>query len=328
MLKKIKITELKPGMFVVLPASSWFKHPFLKNSITIKSESDIGYLKDAGLVDVTIDTSRGSYVEDIETISHNDKDLSPPEKWEPEKLIPDELKEAISDKHLPPRKKAEAVYRASVKLMGKLFSSPEAENIKAAKEGIAEVVDLIISDNDTALNLLQITSYDFYTYTHSVNVGVLSVMLAKEIFGRSDAHDLHELGAGFFLHDLGKVRIDPAIINKPGRLTKEEAMIVKSHPYHGYKLLEDSGHLSEEMRVVVMQHHERSDGTGYPRMLKEEEIHIYAKICCIADVYDALTAERSYKPNIKPFEALKIMKEEMIGHFSDGIFEKFVLMLA
>jgi len=180
----------------------------------------------------------------------------------------------------------------------------------------------------TAKNLLTITSYDFYTYTHSVNVGVLSVLISKMLFSKSLAHDMHELGAGFFLHDIGKVRVDPAILNKPGRLTDEEMLKMRAHPYQGYKILKETEHLTEECRIIAMQHHERDDGTGYPNRLRGNDIHLYGRICCIADVYDALTSERPYKQRLTPYEALKIMKEQMISHFRKELFDKFVLLFS
>ncbi|MBI5212918.1 MAG: HD-GYP domain-containing protein [Nitrospirae bacterium] len=327
MIKKIKTGDLKVGMHVVIP-SSWLKHPFLKNEFDIKSRDQIREIIESGFDEVSVDTSKGFPIAEFYTVSHSDKHMAPPTEWKPDKLIPDELKEAIHDKTLPSEKKAELVYKSSVEIMGKLFEDPKAENIKESKQAISEIVDLIVSDNNTSYHLLRITSHDFYTYTHSVNVGVLSVLLSKAVFNGSDAHNMHELGAGFFLHDLGKVRVDPAIINKPGRLTEEEMKQMRIHPYQSYKMLEEAAQLSEECRIITMQHHERGDGTGYPRRLKEDQIHVYGRICCIADVYDALTAERSYKPKLNAFEALKIMKEEMINHFHRDIFEKFVLLFS
>ena len=103
---------------------------------------------------------------------------------------------------------------------------------------------------------------------------------------------------------------------------------MRSHPCQGYAILSEAGELSEECRIIVMQHHERQDGNGYPRRLRGDEIHSYSRICSIADVYDALTSERSYKKRFTPFEALTIMKEQMIDHFTTELFEKFVLLLA
>jgi HD-GYP domain-containing protein (c-di-GMP phosphodiesterase class II) len=325
----IRIEDLKIGMFVILPLS-WFRHPFLRNEFLIMSQDQIDKIAACGIREIVIDTSRGRSAREPvgEEIPREEPAKMPPKTWTPEKLIPPELREAIDDKSLPPEKKSRVVYDCSRLLVERLFEDPKAENIREAKEGISEVVDLILSDDATSRELLRITSYDFSTYVHSVNVGVFSIMLSKALFRGSDGHDMHELGAGFFLHDIGKVRIDPGIINKPGRVTDEEMTIIRTHPSQGYDLLKETSQLTEECMIIVMQHHERQDGSGYPSRLKEEKIHTYSRICCIADVFDALTAERSYKRRLDTFSALKLMKEEMLSHFHREIFEKFVMLFA
>lgn len=329
MQKTIRVKDLSLGMYVVLPVS-WFKHPFLTNEFLIKSQDQIDKIADYGIEEIVIDHERGTPVTETESVSHGVEDpgSTPPKIWTPEKLVPPELSDAIHDMKLMPEQKSKIVYESSLKLMARLLDDPKTENIAAAKKGIAEIVDLVISDNATASFLLRITSFDFYTYTHSVNVGVLSILLSKSLFKGSDAHDMHELGAGFFLHDIGKTRIDAAIINKPGKLTDEEMGKMRAHPYQGYKILSETNQLTEECKVIVMQHHEREDGTGYPRRLKGDEIHTYGRICCIADIYDAITAERSYKLKIGTFDALKIMKEKLLNHFHPELFEKFVQLFA
>jgi HD-GYP domain-containing protein (c-di-GMP phosphodiesterase class II) len=137
---------------------------------------------------------------------------------------------------------------------------------------------------------------------------------------------MQALGAGFFLHDLGKVRISQAIIMKPGKLTTNEMKEMRRHPSLGYKLLQETNQLTEESKTIVLQHHERIDGTGYPRRLRGENIHIYGRMCSIADVYDALTSDRPYRQKLSPFTALKIMQEEMSHHFQKDLFEKFILL--
>lgn len=321
MFKTIKAQDLKVGMHVVLPVS-WIKHPFLKNQFTIESPIQIQKIIDSGFEEIAIDTEKGLDVGAVE--SARQRDTTP--KWEQEKLVPDELREAIKDKTLSVEKKTRVVYKSSLQIMARLLEDPKAEAIHEAKQGIAEIADFIISDDATTDYLLKITTHDYYTFTHSVNVGVLSILLSKTLFKGSDAHNMHELAAGFFLHDIGKVRIDPAIINKSGKLSDEEMKKMRAHPYQGYKILSEAEQLTEECKVIVMQHHERDSGTGYPRRLKGEEIHAYGRICCIADVYDALTAKRSYRKKQNPFSALKIMKEEMLDHFHKDIFEKFVML--
>ena len=322
----IKTRDLKLGMYIILPVS-WFKHPFLNNEFVIKTRDQIDRIIDYGIREIIIDTTKGIAPANAASGSSDEDPLStPPPVWTPDNLIPASLREAIHDRSLPPDQKSKIVYESSLVLVERLFEDPKAENIHEAKKGISEVVDLIISDDATAKELLKITAYDFYTYTHSVNVGVFGVMLAKALFKGSDAHNMHELGAGFFLHDIGKVRIDPAILNKPGKLTDEEMDKIRSHPYQGYKILKEANQLTEECMIIVMQHHEREDGTGYPRSIKSDAIHTYGRICSIADVYDALTAERSYKKRMDTFPALKFMKEKMLNHFQQEVFETFVML--
>jgi len=322
MIKTIKVQDLAVGMYIMLPIS-WFKHPFLKNEFTIKSQDQIDKIIDYGITEIVIDTEKGDRSDAHPTGSPA---RVPPKTWSPEKLVPPELREAIHDQSLPPEKKSRLVYESSRVLVERLFEDPRTENIREAKKSISEIVDLIIADDATSRELLKITSYDFYTYTHSVNVGVFSVLLAKSVFKGSDAHNMHELGAGFFLHDIGKVRIDPAIINKRGKLTEEEMYNIKSHPYQGYKILKETNQLTEECMIIVMQHHERENGSGYPKMLKGDQIHTYGRICCIADVYDALTSDRSYQQKLNTFEALKLMKETLVSHFHQELFKKFVFL--
>jgi len=297
----------------------------VRHEFKITSQDQIEKIIAYGLATIVIDTGKGA---DAGTESRVTEvpSSTPPKTWEPANLVPPELREAIHDKKLPPEQKSKIVYQCSLELMGRLFEDPKTENIREAKAGIAELVDLIVSDDATSAALLEITSYDYYTYTHSVNVGVFSILLSKSLFRGSDAHNMHELGAGFFLHDIGKVRIDPAIINKQGKLTDEEMTEIRTHPDQGYAILSETKQLTEECRIIVLQHHERQDGAGYPQGLKGEDIHAYGRICSIADVYDALTSERSYQRKLDTFSALKLMKERLLNHFHQELFEKFVLL--
>ena len=119
-------------------------------------------------------------------------------------------------------------------------------------------------------------------------------------------------------------KIPPHILNKKGPLSYVGWEIMKNHPEKGYKILDKFGEVSKEIGIIVLQHHERHDGKGYPGGLKEDQIHLYAKICMIADVFDALTSYRPYKEKFSTFDALKIMKHEMRENFDPEFFEKFV----
>jgi HD-GYP domain-containing protein (c-di-GMP phosphodiesterase class II) len=323
-LESIKTTEVKKGMYVILPLS-WHEHPFLKNQFIVKSDADIEKIKALKIREIKVDPARYEKME-RETPQDAVRRQTPEKSEAVRKVVPDALGTAIRDTKAPPELKAAAIRQESVAMMKNLLDDPTADNIREAKKGISEIVNLILNEEQTLHYLLSITSHDHYTYTHSVSVGILAVALAKSLFMDAKKHDIHALGAGFFLHDLGKVGIDNNIINKPGKLTDEEMNEMRRHPPLGFKLLQETRQLTDESKIIVMQHHERVDGTGYPKGLRGDDIHVYARICAIADVYDALSSDRPYRKKMAPFVALKLMREEMMHHFQRDLFEQFVML--
>jgi HD-GYP domain-containing protein (c-di-GMP phosphodiesterase class II) len=319
--KTIKITELKVGMYVNL-SGSWRAHPFLRNNFTVTSSKQIQKMMEYGIKEVNIDEQKGIPSESvIQEVVQPEKDF-----FADIKIVPEKLEDVLYDAKMPPAERAEAIHLYSVEMMRNLWQNPTGENIAKFKQGIFSVVDLVLANDDINNRLLNLISHDYNTYIHSVNVGVLAISLAKILFIKESKHDMHALGAGFFLHDIGKIYIDEAIISKPGKLTAEEMNIIRKHPGMGFKHLVETKQITDESRLIILQHHERHNGTGYPRRLHGEDIHIYGRICSVADVFDALVSKRPYKEQLKPFEALKIMKDEMLDHFHKDVFEKFVLL--
>lgn len=311
-------------MYVQL-AGSWIDHSFLRNAFLIKKPAQIQKLMKNGVKQVIVHPLKGTF--NFDDIPKKPKYVPPPPPAEPvyeNPLMPDNFSSMLNDATLPPEKKAGFIYEASLEVMDTLLKSPTVENITQFKEGVSEMVDLILVDNETSSQLLKITSHDYYTFTHSVNVGVLSVLLSKAIYGTSSPHDMAELGAAFFLHDLGKIHVPDRLISKPGALTDRERLIMQEHPASGFKILSDTNQLSPECKIIVMQHHERADGSGYPQGLIGDNIHVYGRICSIVDVFDALTSKRPYKEPLTAFEALSLMKSKMGHHFSSEIFVEFV----
>ncbi len=349
MIKNVKTEDLKVGMYVML-GQSWLRHSFLKPSFKITSEKQIKKILHNRIKEVKVDTSKSEVIKGRDLFrdvlgprgedtgktrtdvtlpgSESKTEIPPPEAGEfnPIDQISEELHQTIQNTRIPPQTKAKAIYNHSLKMMTNVLEEPNAENILSSKKMVYDIVDHILADDDTAEYMAQITSHDYYTYTHSVNVGMLSVLLSKSVFMGSYDHDMRELGAGFFLHDLGKCDVPHELINKPGKLTDEEWDLMRNHPQRGNMILVDTDQLTKECGFIVMQHHEREDGSGYPFGLKKDEIHSYARICSIADVYDALTSTRAYKKKVKTFEALRIMKEEMIHSFNRAMFKEFVLI--
>jgi HD-GYP domain-containing protein (c-di-GMP phosphodiesterase class II) len=322
-LKKIAVRDLRLGMFVHIPLS-WDAHPFLRNKFLVNSPSQIRKIIDAGITELLIDPQKSRFLQEpaVEVRKTPEKSQKPKPQVAPKKLL-----EAIHDPSLPAPEKSRIVRDNTMVMMDNLLRAPTKENIRETKETIAALVEMILTDDETAGYLTKITTYDYCTYSHSVNVGFLAISMSKVLFRGSDGHDMHELGAGFFLHDIGKVEIDTAIVNKRGGLSDAEMNEMRRHPMLGYKVLHGAQQLTEECKTIVLQHHERNDGTGYPKGLHGGEIHLYGKICSLADVYDALTTDRPYRDKMRPYDALILMRDQMIDHFQRDLFEKFILML-
>jgi putative nucleotidyltransferase with HDIG domain len=244
-----------------------------------------------------------------------------------QKYIEDNLDKIVADDHIEPVKKAEIVYSSASYLMERLFENPTlGKNIRRGEKLVVNTVDFILRDDRAFRSLLAVTSYDYYTYTHSVNVCVYSIALAQRL-GLGNKLDIKTLGTGALLHDIGKSIIDKGIINKKGPLNDEEWQAIKKHPVYGVELLRKTGKVPEESYVVVNQHHERSDRTGYPEGRPMDKIHPYARVSAIADVFDALTTKRAYKGAVGTFAALNIMRDEMRTAFDRDMFREFVQMM-
>jgi len=333
--KIVSVSNLKVGMYVMLDLG-WLRHPFLKNRFVISSEADIEKLRGLGVRTVQVDPERSIFEsepsrreepqEEPKEVVHAAAE-APFSAPKPVPVVPAELPEVINDKRLEPEKKATLVREYSVTMMQRLMEQPTATNIQTVKKATTDLVDMILRDDATTFHLINISSHDYTTYIHSVSVGILAVALSKSIFRHSDAHDLHALGAGYFLHDLGKVHVDLDIINKPGKLTDEEMAVMKQHPAMGFTLLEDARQTTDELKLIVLQHHEKIAGGGYPYGLEGDDIHIYGRICAIADIFDAMTAKRPYKKAMPSFEALKTMRDQLVPHsLQKELFEKLVLL--
>lgn len=238
------------------------------------------------------------------------------------------LETIVKDPAAPAGSKASAVHMSCRETMRRAYSDPRASFLQQAHEVITPTVDLIVNDEEATRCLIRLTAYDHCTYVHSTNVGIFGVALARIMHGSESAAVMERLGAGFFLHDLGKCMIPIEILNKPGALTAEERLIVNRHPLDGYHLLQERGFMTEEAEILTLQHHEREDGKGYPAGLTSSEIHPYARICRLVDVYEALTAERPYHQRRSTFEALKFMQEKILTDLDQELMVNFVRLFA
>jgi len=218
-----------------------------------------------------------------------------------------------------------AIKEKSKAIVKDLLDNPRSgENIKKVVNVVTDLTECILNNREVLQDLVTLSSYDQYTYTHSVNVAVLasgigaSCGLAKDI--------IQVLGIGAVLHDIGKSAIPAEILNKPGRLNEREFEIMKGHVLEGFKAIESNDAVPDESRIVITQHHERLKGTGYPNGLAGEQITILGRICAVADCYDAMTTSRPYKDAGTPFQALTQMKTEKANYDPD-VLDSFIRML-
>ena len=231
----------------------------------------------------------------------------------------------ISDTSISPGERTKIVHSAATNLVKDLFNDPRSGNVERTKTFAYNMVDYVLKDNDAAHSLLKIAVHEYYTYTHSVNVAAVGTLFAKSIGFKNE--DLRELCSGILLHDVGKTRISTDILNKKGKLTKEEFDEIKKHPELGIEVLDEADIEFKEERIITIQHHENDDGTGYPHGLKKDEIHLSGKIARIIDVYDALTTKRTYADAVRPFAALVEMKEKMSNCFDNELLMEFIRFL-
>jgi len=256
------------------------------------------------------------------------------------------------------QEKAMAIKETAWNHVADLYTNENLRSVVQDCHGlVSTMIDFISSDETGLFNLLRLSAHDHYTYNHSLNVAIYAIALAQRIFPGDDEM-IFKAGLGGLLHDIGKRNVDPKIINKPGKLTEKEWEIMKKHPAWGKSFLVDAlgkpitpssvseklegtsetqpntnsvpvsildglEELPPEVISVVYQHHESCDGSGYPENASKEEISALAKIGALADVYDALTTDRSYSKARRPQEAIELMVDKMAHRFDPEMFGLF-----
>ncbi len=210
----------------------------------------------------------------------------------------------------------------SLALRNSAVRSLQELNLEKAIEFAEKIVDQILEAKTVSLDLMDMRSFDDYTYRHSVNVAVLSTVIAMGMgYGREDLIDLC-VSAGF--HDLGKMLIDKDILNKPGKLNCQEMEAMKQHPQFSYDMLSEKWNIPARVRLGALCHHENEDGSGYPKGLTGEKIHPFAKIIHVTDVYDALSSRRPYKEACSFSEALEYLMGGCGTMFDKEVVEAFL----
>jgi len=243
-----------------------------------------------------------------------------------QKYIEQNLDKILGDMQIPDEKKAGILYDTSKSLMQDVLSNPSyGENIQRGKNLVENQVSFILRGQEAFHNLLKISSFDYYTYTHSVNVCTFAVALAQQL-GRRDEKYLHDLGIGALLHDVGKSKISDRILNKRSPLSQVEFELMKKHPKWGVEILTSTDLIDASSYYPVLQHHERGNRKGYPNGLKLSEMHEFSRIVAVVDTFDAMTTQRVYQGAVETFPALKVMFS-LKGEYDNEILETFARLM-
>jgi putative nucleotidyltransferase with HDIG domain len=324
MLKTIPTHQVVIGMHIHALKGAWVDHPFWKTRFVLDDIQDLKKLQTSIIKEVVIDTEKGL---DVPAVSLNTgleaeqvrtQDALSTRQAEPEPQIVEKTSMAQE------LEQASRIIKESKRAVASMFKDARLGKVVNA-EAVMPLVDEIsasINRNEGALiSLVRLKSKDDYTYMHSVAVCAMMTALAKEL-GLNEK-EIRQAGLAGLMHDIGKAAVSLDILNKPGALTDQEFSMIKLHPEKGHELLLKASIDDPVTLDVCLHHHEKIDGTGYPKRLKGDQISVFAKMGAVCDVYDAVTSNRPYKVGWEPGMSLQRMAQWK-NHFDETVFKAFV----
>jgi putative nucleotidyltransferase with HDIG domain len=320
-IKKIKVSDLIPGMYIHDLDCGWREHPFLMNRFRVNSASDIEKIAQLGIRELYIDTERGLDAPEAPTVQAVHKHLEN-QMRDIGKDKRDTRQEVSIFDELP---RAAKVYHESRQIVQamlldiRLGKQVELEKMQPV---VTAITDSIFRNPDAMISLLRIKQADVYTFLHSVAVSTLLIAFCRAL--KLERPVIELVGLGGLLHDIGKMKVPVAILNKPGKLTEQEFAIMKTHVDHSRLILENTPGVPSISIDIAAQHHERYDGSGYPQKLQASEISIYGQMASIVDVYDALTSNRIYHRGEEPTAVLHKLLEWSDHHFQPKLVQHFI----
>jgi putative nucleotidyltransferase with HDIG domain len=288
MQRTVKRKDLRPGMLVVSYGRGSFEDPVVKLGQVIQSPADIDRLLPAGVTEALVDDSPATPL----------------------------------DVELPVAQRLYSDAIGHVKNFVDDVRRGTDIDVRRAEPLVQSFIESVFRNESAAVTLFKLRGFDEYTYTHSINVSILAVLLGKHL--GMDRRTLLRLGLAGMYHDVGKARIPEAVLNKPGKLSDAEFRTMRTHPLEGWRILADSPGVDPDILRAVAEHHERHDGSGYPRGLRGDAIGLFSRIIAIVDVYDALTSRRVYKEPMAPAKALSLMYQWRDRDFPPQAVENFI----
>jgi HD-GYP domain-containing protein (c-di-GMP phosphodiesterase class II) len=325
---KVNTADLRVGMYVCELDRPWLDSPFLLQGFPLQTESDIEDVQQTcDYVYVNTRLSQPGSVSarrapPADTKTATDAKPAPTKKAGFfTRLIARKRKTSpIVHEVVQPISASRTAFDDTASLVRTVFDDirlGKSIDTPQAKEAVSKCVEHVIENADAMLLLTSIKNKDNYTAEHSLNVAVLSIILGKQL--GMERNKLEEVGLCGMLHDVGKILTPNEVLTKPGRLTPEEMLIMKMHPTQGRDILNNSHGTLPASLDVTHGHHERLDGSGYPRGLDDSQIGIYTRIVTISDVFDAITSNRVYDTRRPNIEAFKILQSQSGNHFDSDL---------
>jgi len=326
MLKKISVDQLVVGMHLKEFCGSWMEHPFWRTGFVITDAKDLVTIAASSIKEVWIDCDKGLDVAPGQSaVSEADSDAQVEADLQ---QLTDTYRETAKVSTAEEIERATKICFQSKRAVISMFEEArmgKAVDIGGAQKLVEEITDSVARNPGALISLARLKTVDDYTYMHSVAVCAMMVALAKQL--GLDEEQTRLAGLAGLMHDLGKAAMPMDVLNKPGKLTDTEFAIIKKHPEEGYRMLLGGSKVEPLVLDVCLHHHEKTDGSGYPKGLKGDEISLFAKMGAVCDVYDAITSNRPYKTGWDPAESLRKMAEWANGHFDPKVFQAFVKSL-
>lgn len=321
---KVYVEDLKPGMYINELDIPWLESPFLFQGFPLNSEEEIEQVKQVcRFVYIDPEQSDISVRADLQVLySRVDKeDTATGDTGNTFQQKVDRPSHKFHD-HLQQARKIYTDTREYIINTYEDVKQNRKVNVKKAKGLVNDMRENITFNPHAMQWLTYLKERHEYTLTHSINVCILALTFGKHM--QLPRTELDLLGLGALLHDIGKLKTPSEVLDKPGRLTPEEFEIMKAHPVEGHKILKDDELMPAESLEVVLHHHERKNGQGYPDQLDGESISLLTKMASIVDVYDAITSDRCYHDAISPYKALQDIYKWAEKDFDIELVEEFM----
>ena len=322
MIRKLSIDQLQPGMFVVDLHRKWLEHSFWRQKFVVRDAEQIARLVEEGITEVSIDTEKGADLPKVEAppVPRSDE----VERHFLTRLERLKAKPATVSLGEERRRSARLIGEAANTVAELMLAARSGRDVEAARlePVVRKMIESVLRNPDALAPLARLKRQDAYATEHAVATAALIISLGRQL--EMPEAELEKLALGTMVKDIGQSAIDARLITKPGMLSQSEYEVVQSHVEEGLSVLQATVRLPETSVAVVLEHHERYNGCGYPYRMAGDEISLAGRMAAIVDTYDAMTSDRPYRPAISPSLALRQLYDQGGSQFDPELVAAFV----